>query len=399
MGLLVRARARRAVILVAGLAPWASACSSPAPPAPPVLPPAPTAASSASVSASAIAAPAPTPLRDAISLGAGARHACARLASGAVACWGANDRGQLGEVVGASSALAVVVPGIARAVELSASPGDFACVRHDDGGVSCWGHDTRRPARIGGIASAVQIAAGDGAVACAVLVDTTVRCWTMDDVGKPAVDPAPGLRDVVEVAVAADHTCARLKSGAVSCWGDNCSGQLGDGTREARGAPVTVVDLPRAIGVAVSPARSCAVLPNHALACWGATGWSCEPASPGRCVQADMKGCGYVAGGRPRVVRGVTHVAALSGGRLGCVVLDKGGVACWDSRAEAPTFPGAASPVEGLTGAIAVSSGERHTCALLGDGTVRCWGDAEAGQLGSGTFAPPSAAPSVVLQP
>jgi hypothetical protein len=369
MGLPVRLRARGVVILVAGLAPWASACSSQAPP---TAPPAPTSAPSASAIASAV--PAPTLLRDAIAIGAGARHACARLASGAVACWGANDRGQLGDGAAASSALAGVVPGVARAVELAVSPGDFACTRHDDGGVSCWGHGAPRPARIAGIAGAVQIAAGDGAAACAVLVDATVRCWTMDNVGAPATSPAPALRDVAQVAVAADHACARLKSGAVSCWGDNSAGQLGDGTRDARSALVTVVDVPRAVSVGVAPSRSCALLPSHALACWGAT----------------------VA--RPGVVRGVTHVAALPEGRLGCVVLEAGTVTCWDSRADAPAFSGAARPVDGLTGAIAVSSGERHTCALVGDGTVRCWGDADAGQLGNGLFAPPSATPSAVLR-
>lgn len=315
-------------------------------------------------------------------------------------CWGANDRGQLGEraASAAGSAVAEPVPGIDHAVQLAVSPGDFACVRHDDGGVSCWGHGARKPIRIAGIAGAIQIAAGDGAGACAVLGDTTVRCWTMDDTGKSAVDPAPGLRDVVQIATASDHTCALRKSGGVSCWGENCAGQLGDGTRAAQRAPVAVVDLSRALGVAVSPARSCALLPSQTLACWGAAGWSCDASIADRCIpDAAKPACGYLAGSRPRVARGVTHVAALPEGRLGCVVLESGGVACWDGRTESPAFPGVAGPIEGITGARSVSAGERHACALVVDGTVRCWGEDEAGQLGGGALGQPSASPIAVV--
>jgi alpha-tubulin suppressor-like RCC1 family protein len=391
---MLSARARGAVILAAGLVALAS-CSEHAPI---VAPEAPTASASAPLTP-LDAGPALTLLRDVTALGAGARHACARLTSGAVACWGANDRGQLGDGSTAPSAVAVPVPGIEHAAQLAVSPGDFACVRHDDGGVSCWGHGARKPLRIAGIAGAIHLAAGDAAGACAVLGDGTVRCWTMDNIGKSAEDPAPGLRDVVQIATASDHTCALRKGGAVSCWGDNCAGQLGDGTRAARPAPVAVVDLARALAVAVSQARSCALLPSQTLACWGAAGWSCDAAIADRCVPAGGKPeCGYLAGPRPRIARGVTHVAALPEGRLGCVVLESGGVACWDGRTEAPAFPGIAGPVEGITGALAVSAGERHACALVADGTVRCWGEDDAGQLGSGAPGQPSAIPTAVLQ-
>ena len=46
--------------------------------------------------------------------------------------------------------------------------------------------------------------------------------------------PPRGCATSSRIATASDHTCALRKSGAVSCWGENCAGQLGDGTRAAR---------------------------------------------------------------------------------------------------------------------------------------------------------------------
>lgn len=54
-----------------------------------------------------------------------------------------------------------------------------------------------------------------------------------------------GLSDAVEEVVAAGrYTCARTRDGTVWCWGDNISGELGDGTTQSpRTSPVQVIDL------------------------------------------------------------------------------------------------------------------------------------------------------------
>lgn len=41
---------------------------------------------------------------------------------------------------------------------------------------------------------------------------------------------APGLEDIVQLALGDIHACALDRSGAVWCGGDNGHGQLGDGT-------------------------------------------------------------------------------------------------------------------------------------------------------------------------
>ena len=60
--------------------------------------------------------------------------------------------------------------------------------------------------------------------------------------GYPALhDDGAQVRGVVEVAAGAEHACARGGDGSVWCWGANSEGQLGDGTRLARLAPIQVI--------------------------------------------------------------------------------------------------------------------------------------------------------------
>jgi alpha-tubulin suppressor-like RCC1 family protein len=58
-------------------------------------------------------------------------------------------------------------------------------------------------------------------------------------------EPTLALLDAQAVAVAAGgrHTCAIMASRQVQCWGENEYGQLGDGTRTWRAAPVEVPDV------------------------------------------------------------------------------------------------------------------------------------------------------------
>jgi hypothetical protein len=180
-------------------------------------------------------------------LAAGDGFACARLVDGRVQCWGRGDEGQLGRGV---------VPGFGP-------PADVI---------------------LGG--TAVEIAVG-AAHACARLTGGAVRCWGRDDAGQlghgqaehagstPAMADVPLGGTAVEVTAGADHTCARLSTGTIRCWGDGADGRLGYGSTEAIGddeTPAAAGDVAlgaTAIQVAAGQRHTCALLEDGALRCWG----------------------------------------------------------------------------------------------------------------------------------
>jgi alpha-tubulin suppressor-like RCC1 family protein len=87
----------------------------------------------------------------------------------------------------------------------------------------------------------------------------------------PASGPTlASISQVVEVAASASTTCARVRSGAVWCWGRGDSGQLGDGrTTYGQPSPVRVHELTDAVSVSVGRRHACAVRRDGSVWCWG----------------------------------------------------------------------------------------------------------------------------------
>ena len=187
-------------------------------------------------------------ITDATQMSSGANHNCAIVQGGEVACWGLNDDGQLGDSGTTSSSVPVPVFGITNATQVSA--GYFSCARHGDSSVSCWGANddgqlgngggvgSSVPVPVVGVSSAVEVGVG-ASHACALMLDGTVMCWGDDSFGQLGnglsfVDsPVPvlveGVVGATELAVGDQHACVRLSDGNAKCWGNNLSGQLGNG--------------------------------------------------------------------------------------------------------------------------------------------------------------------------
>lgn len=72
-------------------------------------------------------------------------------------------------------------------------------------------------------------------------------------------------------AAGRNHTCAVRANSLVSCWENDDSGQIGDGTIGGnRLSPMLVGGLSNVAGIAAGDAHTCALLADGTAKCWGA---------------------------------------------------------------------------------------------------------------------------------
>ena len=164
----------------------------------------------------------------------------------------------------------------------------------------------------------------------------------------------------VEVTAGERHTCV-LTSGGARCWGNNNYGQLGDGTTIDRAIAVPVIGLPDGVASITAGGRHTCVVTNSGAAwCWGEN----HDGQLGDGSRTDRSAPVMVAG----LTSGVTALGA--GERHTCAVTHEGTVRCWGNNHYAQLGDGTTvdrdSPVAvaGLTGVSAIAAGRRHTCAL-----------------------------------
>jgi alpha-tubulin suppressor-like RCC1 family protein len=173
---------------------------------------------------------------------------------------------------------------------------------------------------------------------------------------------------VVEVASGAGHTCARRSSGAVSCWGRNDFGQLGDGTTTNSLQPVRVLNVKDATAITVGDDHSCALLAAGQPICWGRN--DLGQLGDGRGSPQSPRAP------RPVSVRNLVDVTALaSGSHHVCALRKAGSLVCWgDNRRRQVGNEGRPSwvapvNVEGINGVEQLALGEGHTCARRTQGS------------------------------
>lgn len=233
----------------------------------------------------------------AVDLDAGDHFSCAVIEDGRVRCWGHDAEGQLGESVIPvdTHRLAGDVEGIRDAVTVSAGS-KHACALLRSGALRCWGEnvwgqlgDGREneavrsvPEDVVGLEQVAAVAAGAHNT-CAILPDRTLWCWGFDEWGtlgdgdptRNTISYVPlqvnGLQGVVEVGVGSLHACALEENGEIQCWGSDQYGQVGDKTNTdfVKESPGDVEVSFAATQLAMGSWHSCARSTSGEVACWG----------------------------------------------------------------------------------------------------------------------------------
>jgi alpha-tubulin suppressor-like RCC1 family protein len=160
-----------------------------------------------------------------------------------------------------------------------------ACWARDDHAVVCTGptiydvdgekRDARQAVEVASVPAVQALAAG--ADFTCMLVDGAVSCWgdnstgalgngTWSVTGALAVVKLPATR---AIDAGRDHMCAVSNDGAVWCWGSNVRAQLGTGDRLARNSPVRVPEIDDAVAVSAANGGSCAIRKGGEVVCWG----------------------------------------------------------------------------------------------------------------------------------
>jgi regulator of chromosome condensation (RCC1) repeat-containing protein/Regulator of Chromosome Condensation (RCC1) repeat protein len=217
-------------------------------------------------------------------------HSCALTNAGSVKCWGHNGDGELGDGSLIKRLEPVQVDGLTGNVQQISLGFDSGCALLDSGSIKCWGyngsgqlgdgtrHTRRSPVLVQNITDAVQISAGWDHT-CAVRAGGHLMCWGDNKFGEVGngnqsdqllpVDVSGLTSGVAAVSAGFDQTCALLTTGSVKCWGDNKTGELGDGTTTSHNTPVNVSGLSNVDSISAGANHTCAVTAGAAK-CWGA---------------------------------------------------------------------------------------------------------------------------------
>jgi alpha-tubulin suppressor-like RCC1 family protein len=183
-----------------------------------------------------------------------------------------------------------------------------------------------------------------GAHTCALTADGVAYCWGNNSSGQlgngetgptMSLDRVRGTLKFSQLSAGQDHTCG-VAGGKAYCWGANNEGELGDGSRSNRTRPKAVTGGLTFKGVSASNQFTCGITANDRAYCWG------------------FNSVGQLGDG----------TMGLSNSRL------------------VPTRVLGGHSFSALGGMV---SGP-HACAVTPDQRAYCWGGNSSGQLGDGTL-------------
>lgn len=188
------------------------------------------------------------------------------------------------------------------------------------------------------------------------------------------------------------HSLALCSDGTLAAWGDNHSGQLGNGNTADSSVPVTVTQSgvlagKTVVAIAAGAGHSLALCSDGTLAAWGgnSSGQLGNNSKTGSSVPVAVYQSGAIAG--------KSVVAISASGNHSLVLCSDGTLAAWGensagqlgngniTQSSIPTVVSQSGVLAGKT-PVAIAAGHDFCIVLCSDSTLAAWGNNSSGQLG-----------------
>ncbi len=297
------------------------------------------------------------------SVSVGGAHALGLTTDGGVEAWGGNSEGQLGDGTTTESDAPVAVdPPAGLTFSAIAAGSSHSLALTTSGQVYAWGSNL-----LGQL--------GNG---------------TTTDSDVPVPVDAPDGVTFAAIAAGGDHSLALSSTGVVYAWGANYAGQLGNGTTTPSDVPVqtTAPDGVTFSAIAAGTGYSLALTTAGQVVAWGENGSGqlgdgTDTSSPTMTAVTLPPGVTIAS-----IACGADHSLALSSTgsvyEWGSNVFGQLDTALVDSATVDSPVPVQPLGLPPLTTFVAVAGGLDSSYALTSAGVVWTWGGDPSGQLGSG---------------
>jgi len=352
-------------------------------------------------------------------------------AVGAVYGWGANAYGELGD--GTTTSGATSTPVAVLGLQLGGVTDVVAGARQSfaircDGAVVAWGSDkagelgngkttnSSKPVQVSGLGPGSGVVAVDGNALPLSITNTSIKGHSMalksngsvlgwgnntsGQVGNGVASKTPVLKPVavknlgggsgvVAIAAGGSFSLALKKNGAVYAWGNNKVGELGNGTLKDHPTPIAVSSLGAGSGVvaiAAGTSFALALTSGGKVLAWGnnKSGELGTGTTINKTKPVQVQGLGSGSG-----------VVAISAGDSFAMALKSDGtVLAWGNdgsgelgdgnggHGNTSSIPVQATGLGSGSEVVSITTGFSHALALTSSGSLYAWGDDHSGQLG-----------------